>query len=131
MGTIREAVTLVGRKSRVATGALFDTGCTHSLIEETLAKRLGPLDDLPEPVEFEAAIGHFKCTKGIFVDVHIGSYRYPSQFRVVHGLTETVILGTDFMQVWNIRLDPRKHIAVLDPKALKMRAVSGRFEPHR
>lgn len=126
MGIIRERVALIGRKSTEEADALFDTGCTHSLMSDALARRLGPLDDLPEPAEFEAAVGHFKCHQGIFVNVQIGKLKYMSQFRVAHGLTEDVILGLDFMQVWNIKLDPRRHMVVVDPKALKLKAIGGR-----
>lgn len=116
---------LVGRKGRRSVEALFDTGASHSLLREEIADAIGEPEDLPEPVHFEAAVGSFVAKKGVFADVILNGKRFPSSLRLVPGLTQDLILGTDFLQMWHIRLDPRKRRVILDPKALRFIAIGG------
>lgn len=48
------------------------------------------------------------------------------QGRLAHSIAEPTELAE---QHWNIRLDPRRHRVILDPKALKLKAVGARHRP--
>lgn len=108
---------------------MFDTGSTYSLINEEIARAVADPVEIVEPKRFEAAVGSFVVRQGVFADVLIKHRRYPAQFYVAPGLTESLIIGADFMQVWHIQLDPRKRRVILDPKAMKLKAVGSRLRP--
>lgn len=126
MGIIKKKVWLIGRKGRCRVDALYDSGSTHSIVREDVAEQIATLDDLPEPKTYEAAVGSFTVRHGIFADILIRGKRLTAGLRVVRGLTEDLILGADFMQVWHIRLDPRRRQVILDPQALRLKAVGSR-----
>ncbi len=126
MGFIRIPIRLLGRKGEADAQALFDTGCTHSLMNESIASRIGLPEDLREPVKYEAVVGSFTARKGIFADMVIEGKTYPAEFRVVPALTEDVIVGHEFMQLWKVVIDMGRHVTTLEPKALKMMPLKGR-----
>lgn len=126
MGLIAQDLWFVGRRGRKRLRALFDSGSNHCLMSETVAGRLSELDDLPEPKEYEAAVGSFTARQFVVADVVIRRKRLTTLFKVVSALTEDVILGADFLQSWHIRLDPRHHRFIVDPRALRLKAVGGR-----
>ncbi len=129
MGLITEKLLLIGHNGRTEVTALFDTGSTHSLVREDIARGIADLDDLPEPKEYQLAVGSIVARKGVFADVVLQGKRLTIGLKVVKGLTEELILGVDFMQTWQIRLDPRRHRATVDPRALRLKAVGSRHFP--
>lgn len=129
MGLITKDLWLRGRKGSRKVRALFDTGSTYSLIAESVARRIAEPTELAEPKRFEAAVGTFRAREVVFPDVVLGRKRLPTALIVVSELTEEVILGVDFLQHWHIRLDPRGKRIIVDPKALRLIAVSSRHRP--
>gem|GEM_PF-4867363 len=85
--------------------------------------------ELAEPKTFSAAVGSFEARTSICPDVVLNRKRLPTSLMVVPDLTEELILGVDFFQRWHIRLDPRRHRVLLDPRALGLRAVASRHRP--
>jgi len=55
MSIIEKAIELVGSKGREKVTGLFDTGSTYSCIGKELAEKLGILEPIPQPLEFETA----------------------------------------------------------------------------
>lgn len=127
MGLIAKRLTLHGSDRKRSLDALFDTGSTKSFIRADVAKGLGPNVELPEPKKFEMARGVLKVREGLVADVAIGRHRLTHLFLVVDGLTEELIIGADFLQEWHIRLEPRRRRIILDPKALRLKAVGARL----
>ncbi len=126
MGIISQKLTLIGRKGRRQVEALFDTGSSHSMVRESIAVAIAEPDDLPEPKTYESAVGKFTARTGIFADVVIRRHRLLTGLTVVTNLSEELILGVDFLQRWQVRLDPHHHKLILDPKAFRLRAVGAR-----
>lgn len=121
MGRIYKKIWVIGRKGRRKVEALFDTGSSDSLVRDSLARKLGSPEDLPEPKTYEAAVGQVTAREALFVDVVLRGKRLTTGLKVVPGLSEELILGADFFQRWHIRLEPRTHRVILDPKALKLK----------
>ncbi len=124
MGIIYKTLTVIGRRGRARCEVLFDSGATRSLMERSLAMRLAQPVELAEPEIYSLARGHFTVREGAFLQVVIQRRRIPVEVRVVEGLTENLILGADFLQVWDIRLRPKTKQVLLDLRALRLKAVS-------
>lgn len=122
MGIIRKRVWITGSRKRKRVAALFDTGSTHTMIREDVAKELAPINELDEPITFKAAKGAFSVRGGIFASLWLGKHRIFISPPAVAGLTEEMIVGTDVLQHYNIRLDIKRHRVILDPRALILRA---------
>jgi predicted aspartyl protease len=129
MGLITKELTVIGPKGRQRLTALFDTGASFSLIRNTIAEPIGDPAEIPEPKKFTTAVGEFRAHTYIVVDIALERKRLFPPLIVGPGLTEDLILGADFLQQWHIRLDPKRHRFLLDPKALKLRAVGSRYRP--
>lgn len=57
MGIILEKLKVIGRKGERTVSALFDTGSTHCLVREDIAREIGDVVELPELKRFELASG--------------------------------------------------------------------------
>lgn len=118
MGTIRRRLWLSGLTGRVRVNALFDTGSTHTLIREDIAGRVGPLHELDEPATLHAIRDSFRVRKAVFAHIKIGRHKVAVVPPAVDGLSEEIIIGTDIMQRYDIRLQPRRDRIVVDPEML-------------
>lgn len=127
MGQIRKTVWVVGRRGRKKVEALFDTGASYSLLREDVARAIGEPEELPEPRHFEAAVGGFTARFGIFADLLFQRKRFHTALTVAPGLTEDLLIGTDFMQQFHVRLEPRKRRVSFDKQALRLLAVGSRL----
>lgn len=127
MGLIYRRMVCIGRKGRCTVEALFDSGSNHCLMRDDVAARIAPLDELPEPKLYEAAVGSFRAKHFVVADVSLAGRRLTTLFKVVPDLTEEAILGADFLQSWHIRLDPRRRRILVDPRALRLKAVGSRL----
>lgn len=52
MAVIQKEVRLVGSKGKREELALFDSGATYSCLRPDIARELGNVENLPEPMEF-------------------------------------------------------------------------------
>lgn len=55
----------------------------------------------------------------IWLDGHALSWL----FYVIPDLTEDAVIGADFLQIWEIKLDPERERLIFDPNALKLKLV--------
>jgi hypothetical protein len=44
-------------------------------------------------------------------------------FIIVPELTEELIIGADFLQLWKIKLDPMTEEIIIDPSALQLQLI--------
>lgn len=126
MGLIRKQLWVYGSKGRRKIEALFDTGASHTMIREEIGARLGVRSDLPEPREYEAAVGRFRVRQAVMLDIAIQRRRLFTEVMLAPDLSEDLIIGANFLQDWHIKLEPRRHRIILDPKALRLKAVGSR-----
>lgn len=131
MGLIYKDLVFVGRKGRRKLHALFDTGSVHCLMRKDVAEALDYPDELSEPKHYESVVGAFTARLFVVADVELRMKRLTQLFKVVPALTEEVILGVDFMQAWQVRLDPHSHRLLFSPKACRLIAVGSRVARDR
>lgn len=129
MGLIIKSLEIIGTRGRRKVKALFDTGASCSLINEAVARKIADPVELPQPKTFHAAVGTFRAHLGIFADLVIRGKRLYTSLTVVKDLDGELIIGADFMQRWHIRLSPKTHRIILDPRALRLVAVGSRHWP--
>jgi len=131
LGLIFKDLVFVGRKGRRTLRTLFDTGSVHCFMRQDLAEALDYPDELSEPKHYESVVGSFTARPFVVADIELRKKRLTQLFKVVPHLTEDAILGVDFMQVWQIKLDPHTHRIHFSPKACRLIAVGSRPKRRR
>ncbi|MDL1956853.1 MAG: retropepsin-like domain-containing protein [Candidatus Desulfofervidus auxilii] len=122
MAVILKKIKLKGSKGEVEKEAIFDSGSTYSCIHPELAKKLGTIEPLPEPMEFLTAEEGRKITaKGaVRLNFYIDKYRFSDEFMVIDNLSNGVIIGAATLQKWRLKLDFEKDEIIIDPKVTKL-----------
>ena len=112
MGTIFYKIKLKGSKGEAEAYALFDTGASMSFIKRSLAQKLGLIDKLPEPLEFETAKSgeYITAKERVTLDFWIDGDRMSDEFLVLPDeiMSEDVIIGAKTMQAWRLVIDMEK-----------------------
>ncbi len=112
MGIIAKVIRLEGSKGSAEVKALFDSGASMSFIKESLAKKLGYIEKLPRPLEFETAKAgeNLIVDKAVRLDFYLDGDRLSDEFLVVADdwATEDVIIGAKTMQAWRLVIDMEK-----------------------
>lgn len=134
MGDIIEmlAIRTRGRKT-TRLNAYFDNGSPHTFICEDVAEKVGQVWELSEPKRFHGmGNGKFLSRKAILLDIMLRGYPcYQMAFVVSRSvIDDDLLIGHDFMQKYNIGLDPKRRKIVLDTMSLK-RAQKIRRVDHR
>ncbi|HDD45061.1 MAG TPA: retroviral-like aspartic protease [Candidatus Desulfofervidus auxilii] len=122
MAVILKKIKLKGSKGEIEKEAIFDSGSTYSCIHPELAKKLGTIEPLPEPMEFLTAEEDRKViAKGaVRLNFYIGKYRFSDEFMVIDNLSNGVIIGAATLQKWRLKLDFEKDEIIIDPKVTKL-----------
>ena len=125
MVIIEKGVELVGIKGREKVKGLFDSGATYSCIDKRLAAKLGMLELLPEPREFETAKRGEKveAKERVTLDFYLNGYRFSDEFMVLPDLSEDLIIGTTTMQKWRFKLDFEHEEVIIDPRVTRLRLL--------
>lgn len=100
----------------------FDSGASTTLVREDTARRLGNVLSLREPTVFRGlGNGRFRSSKAVQILVRIQGVwcAYLAYVVPQAAMDEAVIIGHDFMQKFNIRLDPRGRKILADRRDLK------------
>ena len=115
---IKLPVRFQGSREEKILWALFDSGSLYSCIREDLAKELGLLDELPDPMMFETASenNYIKATHDIHVSFELSDLILTDEFMVLSQLSEEVIIGATTMQKWKLKLDFERDCIITNPK---------------
>ena len=123
MGLIYKSLRLEGSLGEREVKVLFDTGASRCFIRRDIAQEVAVLGKAPTRFRFEIATGFVETDEVIFAQVRLDEHPLFWTFIVVEGLSEELILGSDFFQIWKIRLDPETEEITIDPSALRMKLV--------
>ena len=122
MSVIINRIKLEGSKGEKKVHALFDIGASFSFINTDLAKKLGVIDKLPKPKEFETAEDDRKIivTEAVRLDFYIDGIGLSDEFFIAKNLSEDVIIGAATMQKWRLKLDFEEDKVIVDQKVTRL-----------
>ncbi len=125
MAIIQKTIKLKGSKGEEDIVAIFDSGATYSCIEPGLAKKLGILELIPEPMDFGTAKEGKKLTaiQRVTLNFYLNGYRLSDEFMLVPELSEPAIIGTATMQKWRMKLNFETDEVIIDPRVTKLRLL--------
>ena len=117
MGVIRKSLPLVGRRGKTEVECLFDSGASSSFIRPDLARKLGlPTTNLLKPLRIRLGKGSTQVSKLAAVIVRLNGATLADTAYVMPGLTEEYVFGAEFLERYDIRLDPKRRRLLLPPK---------------
>lgn len=117
MGLIRKRLSLIGPRRKKQADCLFDTGASRSFIRPELVRSLGlSKAELPRPLRIRLGKGSTRVSQVVAVMIRLNGATLADTAYVMPGLTEDYVLGAEFLEVYGIRLDPKRRRLVLPPK---------------
>ena len=117
MGLIRKSLPLVGRRGKTEVECLFDSGASASFIRPSLVRALGlSTADLPKPFRIRLGKGSTQVSEIAAVMIRLNGATLADTAYVMPGLTEEYVLGAEFLERYDIRLDPKRRRLLLPPK---------------
>ena len=122
MGVIFNRIKLVGSKGEKKIEAMYDSGASFSFIKTDLAKKLGIIEKLPKPKEFETAENNRKIivTERVTLDFFIEGINLSDEFFIADNLSEEVIIGAATMQKWRLKLDFEHDRVLVDQRVTRL-----------
>ena len=122
MAVIIKNVKFKGSKGEAEKEAIFDSGATYSCIHPKLAKDLGIVEALPEPMDFGTAKEGEKVTAEgrVTLNFYINGYRFSDEFMVIERLSNGVLIGAATLQKWRLKLDFEHDEIIIDPRVTKL-----------
>ncbi|MEK6571051.1 MAG: retropepsin-like aspartic protease [Bacteroidota bacterium] len=125
MAVIQKNIRLAGSLGSKELPALFDSGATYSCIEPSLAKELGRVEQLPEPMIFGTAKDGetLRADEAVRLNFYLEGYRFSDEFMLVTSLSEPVIIGAATLQKWRMKLDFENDDVIIDPRVTKLRLM--------
>lgn len=151
MAIIQKEIRLVGSKGEGKVIAIFDSGASYSCIQPGLAKELGMVEPLPEPMDFGTAVsplslraealsvakgrrsnlksgGCLSASEAVRLNFHLNGYRFSDEFMLIPNLSEPVIIGAATMQKWRLKLNFETDEVIIDPRVTKLRLLVAKLE---
>lgn len=117
MGLIRKKLPFIGRRRKAKVECLFDTGASSSFIHPGLVRALGlPTTNLLRPLRIRLGNGSTQVSQLAAVMIRLNGTTLADTAYVMPGLTEEYVLGAEFLERYNIRLDPKRRRLLLPPK---------------
>jgi hypothetical protein len=122
MGVIVDKIKLKGLKGEKKVDALYDSGASFSFITRKTAEKLGSIEKLPDPMEFETAREGDKISvkERITLDFYIEGIRLSDEFFIIEDLSEEVIIGAKTMQAWRLKLDFDQDRVLVDQRMTRL-----------
>jgi len=121
MGLITKELLIWGSDGRSTLEALFESGASACFVREDVARELGPILKAPFPLSFTLGNEESVTAEQIAVlYLQLRGHNLWHTFFVVPRLPYSLIIGADFLQRWNIGLDPVGEELIVDEKALKI-----------
>ena len=107
MAIIEKELRLPGSKGESKVRAIFDSGASYSCIAPDLARELGMVEALPEPMEFGTAKegDSLSTTEAIRLNFYIDGYRFSDEFMLIPDLSQPLVIGAATMQKWRLKLN--------------------------
>lgn len=117
MGIIRRKLPLVGPRGRRQVDCLFDTGASSSFIRPELVRELGlSTASLLKPVPIRLGKGSTRVSQFAAVMIRLNGVDVADAPYVMPGLSEECVVGAEFLERYNIRLDPKRRRLILPAK---------------
>jgi len=125
MAVIQKQIRLEGSKGKREVIALFDSGSTYSCLTPEIAKGLGNIELLPEPMAFGTAKEGEKVTaqQRVSLNFYLNGYRFSDEFMLIPNLSEPVLIGAATLQKWRMKLDFEHDKVIIDPRVTKLRLI--------
>lgn len=123
MSLIYKQLWIRGAKDRRKVLALFDTGASESFIRPDIAYGIGVSLKLRMPFRVEFGRGTARVEEQVEAVITIDGFRIRWSYSLIPKITEELVIGTDFLQRYRIKLDPAKEKITVDPKYLKVKLV--------
>lgn len=123
MSLIYRQLWIRGAKGRRKVLALFDTGASESFIRSDVAYHIGVPLKLLMPFRVEFGRGAARVKEQVEAVITIDGFRIRWSYSLIPKMTEELVIGTDFLQRYRIKLDPAKEKIIVDPKYLKVKLV--------
>ena len=123
MSIIEKKIRLEGPLGEKEVTALFDSEASVSCIRPDIAEALERPITLRTPLQVSTAddktfiIVNAEVALTFYIDEH----RFSTEFYLVPGLSEEVIIGVSTMQQWRFKLDFEKEEVIIDPRVTRMR----------
>ena len=117
MGLIRKKLSFLGRRRKKEVECLFDTGASLSFIRPELVRELDlPTTNLLRSVRIRLGKGSTRVSQLAATMIRLNGVALPDTAYVMPGLTEEYVLGSEFLERYDIRLDPKRRRLLLPPK---------------
>lgn len=117
MGVIRKKLPCVGRHGKREVECLFDVGASSSFIRPELVRELElPTANLLRPLRIRLGKGSTRVSKLAAVMIRLNGVTLADTAYLMPGLSEEYVLGSDFLERYDIRLDPKRRRLLLPPK---------------
>ena len=125
MAVIQKNIRLVGSLGSKDELAMFDSGATYSCIVPALAKQLGHIEPLPEPMAFGTAKDgeQLVAAERVSLNFYLEGYRFSDEFMLIPELSERVMIGAATLQKWRMKLDFEHDDVIIDPRVTKLRLM--------
>lgn len=121
---IYKTVRVRGARRRKPLTALFDSGASTSAIRASLARTLGKPIKLQFPRTAETAVGRVTIREAMEAVIQLNGHPIEWFFFLVPDLTEELVIGEDFLDRFNVRLDFRRKRVVIDPRYLRLKLLA-------
>lgn len=117
MGLIRKKLPFIGRRKKTEVECLLDTGASSSFIRPELVRALRlSTADLARPVRIRLGKGSTQVSQIAAVTIRLNGTTLADTAYVTPGLSEEYVLGAEFMERYDIQLDPKHRRLLLPPK---------------
>ena len=96
---------------------LFDTGASSSFIRPGLVRELElPTANLLRPLRIRLGRGSTRVSQLAAVMIRLNGVTLADTAYLMPGLSEEYVVGSDFLERYDIRLDPKRRRLILPPK---------------
>jgi len=124
MGKIVDRFEFHGNRGNAIAETLMDSGAGVSVMRRDVAEKLSShfLNLKPRTLRMVNGQQWVTVSEGAYLEVEMKGKALDGSFYVVDEMPREVIIGVDFMQRWEIRLDPKNHDFTIgvDPEAIEM-----------
>lgn len=105
-GVMTRLLPVRGNKSAMEAQVMFDTGASHSFVSKALARKLGTIAKLPEPMRFILGDGsEMVIDECMALAIEVAGQWVLDTFLVQEQAAEEVLLGASTMRKYGLKID--------------------------